>query len=432
VEGHGVIAGPGDETFLDRPTVAEVQRDRLRALLAEILPRHPFYADKFAAARVDSRAVELTRLPFTTKAELLAEQAAHPPYGRLHTYPLDRYGRFHQTSGTSGQPLRWLDTAESWKWLLRCWEAYYRIIGLRPDDRLFFAFSFGPFLGFWTAFDAAARLGCLCLPGGGLSSAARLGLLLDNEATVVLCTPTYALRLAEVAAEEGIDLARSPVRALIVAGEPGGSIPATRHRIEALWGARVFDHSGMTEVGAVGIECPENPAGLHLLETDYIAEVIEPETGRTVAPGELGELVLTNLGRLGSPVIRYRTGDLVRVDATPCPCGRSLVRLAGGILGRADDMIPVRGNKLYPGALEAIIRRFAEVAEYRMAVDRSSSLAELRVDLEPLPEVDGGDLAERVGRAIAAELLFRADVRVVPPGSLPRFEMKARRLVNSV
>src|SRR5262249_40288293 len=154
--------------------------------------------------------------------------------------------------------------------------------------------------------------------------------LLDNEVTVVLCTPTYALRLAEVARDEQIDLAASSVRALIVAGEPGGSIPATRQRIESAWGARVFDHYGMTEIGALGIECPEHPAGLHLLETECIAEVIDPETAGLVPPGQVGELVLTNLGRLGSPLIRYLTGDLVKIDPKPCPCGRSFMRLDGG------------------------------------------------------------------------------------------------------
>src|SRR5262249_54781908 len=217
------------------------------------------------------------------------------------------------------------------------------------------------FLGFWTAFDAAADLGFFCMPSGGMSSSARLRFLLDNRATVIFCTPTYALRLAEVAAAEGIDLRQSEVRIIMVAGEPGGSIPATRQRIETTWGARVFDHYGMTEIGPLGIECEDNPAGLHLLESECIVEVIESDAPSSPTPpprsgGEgrkMGELVITNLGRWGSPVLRYRTGDLVRIDPKPCPCGRQLVRLEGGILGRADDMIHLRGNNVYPSALEA-------------------------------------------------------------------------------
>jgi phenylacetate-CoA ligase len=412
--------------------LADLQADRLRRQIQEILPRNRFYARKFAQAGLETAAVQtpadLARLPFTTKAELLADQADYPPYGTVLTYPVSRYCRLHQTSGTLGRPLRWLDTAESWDWVLGCWQAIFAFVGVGPGDRLFFPFSFGPFLGFWAAFEAAARLGCLCLPGGGMSSSARLRFLLDNEATVVLCTPTYALRLAEVAREEEIDLASAPVRMLIVAGEPGGSIPATRSRIEAAWGARVFDHSGMTEIGALGIECPESPAGLHLLETDCLAEVIQPDTGAPAVRGEVGELVLTNLGRWGSPLLRYRSGDLVRVDPRPCPCGRPFLHLEGGILGRTDDMIHVRGNNLYPSALEAVIRRFPAVAEYRVEVDQSGPLGVLRVEIEP-GAGDGREVAEHVGRAIRDELLFRAEVRAVPPGTLPRFDMKARRIV---
>jgi phenylacetate-CoA ligase len=142
----------------------------------------------------------------------------------------------------------------------------------------------------------------------------------------------------------------------------------------------------------------------------------------------MGELVLTNFGRPGSPLIRYRTGDLVRVDPRPCPCGRNWTRLDGGILGRSDDMICVRGNNLWPGALEAVIRRVAEVAEYRVEVEQSSTLPVLRVDVEPTAEDLGPSVAERVDRAIRDELLFRAEVRAVAPGSLPRYEFKARRL----
>jgi phenylacetate-CoA ligase len=404
--------------------LSTAQRVRLDALFAEILPRNAFFAARLAG--VD--AADIERLPFTTKADLLNDQKTHPPYGSGLTYPRERYCRLNQTSGTSGRPLRWLDTRESWTWMLDCWDTMFAAIGLRPEDRLCFAFSFGPFLGFWTAFEAAVRGGRFCLPAGGLSSGARLRLLLDNQATVLFCTPTYALRLAEVARSEDIDLKASPIRALVVAGEPGGSIPATRTRIEEAWNARVFDHSGMTEIGPMAIECPANPAGLHVLENDYLAEVIDPTTALPVPAGEIGELVVTNLGRLGSPLIRYRTGDLVRVDPQPCPCGSSFMRLAGGILGRSDDMIHLRGNNVYPSALEALLRRFPEVAEYRVEVDQSAALSALCVEVEPV-NGDGGDLRERVDRAIRDEFLFRAEVRLVPPGSLPRFEMKAKRFV---
>ncbi len=408
-----------------RADIVRHQSDRLAALLGSILPDNRFYAHKLAAVSGD----DWEAIPFTTKAELLEDQAHHPPYGTNLTYPVERYSRLHQTSGTSGKPLRWLDTPESWSALLDCWEINYRVVGVRPGDRLFFPFSFGPFLGFWSAFEAASRLGYLCLPGGGMSSKARLRFLLDNAATVILCTPTYALHLAEVAAQEDIDLASSPVRALIVAGEPGGNVPGTRQRIETAWGARVFDHSGMTEVGPLGIECLEAPGGLHLLESECLPEVIDPADGRSVPPGTSGELVLTTFDRPGSPLLRYRTGDLVCVDPRPCACGRSWMRLNGGIRGRVDDMIVLRGNNFYPSALQTVLHRFPEVAEYRIEVDQSAALAALRIEVELQPH-SAPEVVGRIDEALREELLFRAEVRAVPPGSLPRFEMKAQRLVR--
>jgi phenylacetate-CoA ligase len=419
--------------FIDRRELTLLQEEKLRALLGEILPQNRFYANKYAAAGIDGAAVrslsDMARVPFTTKAELVADQDRAPPYGEILTYPLGRYSRLHQTSGTLGRPLRWLDTVESWGWIKDCWRSIYKICGLGPEERLFFPFSFGPFLGFWSAFDAAVDLGYLCLAGGGMSTAARIRFLLDNRPTGVLCTPTYALHLAEIARGDGIDLASAGVRFLIVAGEPGGSIASTRSRIEAAWGARVFDHGGLTEVGPLAVECPENPAGLHLLETECISEVIDPEKGRPVPRGETGELVLTNLGRWGSPVVRYRTGDLVRIDPAPCPCGRTFARLDGGILGRTDDMIHLRGNNIYPGAIEAVIRKFPEVAEFRIVVDQSETLSQLRIELEPVPNAPGASVADLVAKAVRDELLFRAETVALAPGSLPRFEMKARRIV---
>jgi phenylacetate-CoA ligase len=262
-----------------------------------------------------------------------------------------------------------------------------------------------------------------------MTTVARLRFMLDNAATVVCCTPTYALRMAEVARQESIDLAGSAVRKLIVAGEPGGHVPATRQRIESAWGARLFDHTGMTEVGPLGFECESAPDDVHLMENQCIVEVVDPNTGRAAAEGETGELVLTNLGRWGSPVIRYRTGDQVRLARGLCACGRWFARMRGGILGRMDDMFVVRGNNVFPTALEAILRTFDDVAEYSVEVHQNGSLARVKLIVEPAPAADPVRLAERVGRAIHDALSFRAEVTTVPPGTLPRFEMKARRFV---
>jgi phenylacetate-CoA ligase len=406
------------------------QWQRLRQMLAAILPTNRFYARKLSGMTLgDLRDwSDFERLPFTTKAELATDQLEHPPYGSNLTEPLSKYHRLHQSSGTStGRPLRWLDTPRSWRWLLRCWQWNFLLMNLQPTDRLFFPFSFGPFLGFWTAFEAAAQQGQFCLAGGGISSTARLHLLQEHRCTVVCATPTYAWHLAEVAHQAHIDLATSGVRALIVAGEPGGSITSTRQRLQASWGCRVFDHYGLTEVGPTAMEAVETPGELLILEPEYIVEVVAVGGQQPVPEGQEGELVVTNLGRWSSPLIRYRTGDVIRLRCGTDPSGRNWRRISGGVLGRVDDMIHLRGNNLYPATLEAILRRFPEVAEYRIVIVQKGPLTDLRIEVEPCSG-DGQSLAAAIAEAIRNELLFRVDVLPVPPNSLPRFEMKARRI----
>ena len=409
-----------------------MQVGKLRDLLAAVLGNNPFYSAKLRGASQDA---DLASLPFTLKQELIDDQIAHPPYGSNLTYPLDRYTRFCQTSATTtGTPMRWLDTPESWDWMIGNWTRVYQAAGVGPGDRIFFAFSFGPFLGFWVGFEAATRVGCLAIPGGGMRSAARLRTIVETSATVLCCTPTYAIRLAEVAAEENIDLGASKVRTLIVAGEPGGSVPAIRTHIAKLWnGARLVDHHGMTEIGPVSYGCPKRPGVLHAIEDSYIAEVIDPLTGLPIARGVTGELVLTNLGRLGSPLIRYRTSDIVQAAAEErCECGTQDLALNGGILGRTDDMLVVRGVNVYPSAVENIVRGFDAVREFRVEIQNHRTLPELSIQVEAAPaHAHDSTLTHRLEAALTNAFALRIPVALVPPGSLPRFEMKARRWVQA-
>ena len=432
-----------DDSFPLRSAIVASQLGQLRALLAALVPANAFYTQKFSRAGAIAAVASLEefaqKYPFTTKQEIADDQRARPPYGTNLTFPLERYTRLHQTSGTTGAPLRWLDTPESWSWMVSSWGEILRAAGATADDRVFFAFSFGPFIGFWLAYEAAQGIGCLCLPGGGLSSAARLRMMMDNGATILCCTPTYALRLAEVAAEEKMDLRSIGIRTLIVAGEQGGSIPAVRAQLERLWpGARVFDHHGMTETGPVTHECPKRPGVLHVLEPAYFAEVIDPASGRPTGAGQRGELVLTTLGRTGSPLLRYRTGDLVQpvlqavtLEPQPCPCGRRTLALEGGIVGRVDDMVIVRGVNIFPSAVEDIIYASGEVAEYQVRVSRAHALTELTVEVEPAPGcANPAALVKRLERAFQDAFALRVPVRQLPPGALPRFEMKAKRWVK--
>ncbi len=423
---------------LQREQLAERQLRRLRLLIETIGERNPFWSRRLSAAGVTAASIQsladLGSIPLLTKAELVQDQAEFPPYGSNLTFPLSAYVRLHQTSGTTGNPLRCLDTEASWRWFIDCWRQIYRITGVSRDDRIFFPFSFGPFIGFWAGFEGARSLGALTIAGGGMSSEARLQMIQQHQATVICCTPTYALRLADVARQLGISLAETSVRSIIVAGEPGGSVPGVRDRIEADWNARVFDHWGMSELGALGVESREQPGGLLMLESECLVEILHIETQQPVPLGDPGELVVTNLGRGGNPVLRYRTGDLVTAATTPNLCGRELLRLDGGIIGRVDDMISIRGNNVYPSAIESLIREFPEVVEFRIIVDSRKSLPELILEIEPVPALDTPEgqsrLCEHVGRRFKDRLNFRPMVNAVAAGSLPRFELKGRRLVR--
>ena len=422
-----------ENTSLDRAAPESLKNHQFSAfqsLLDPVLRQNRFYQRKLGDAGVRTPGDIATwddfhSLPFTTKKELSEDQAANPPCGSDLTYPVDRYVRVHQTSGTSGRALRWMDTESDWKWFTDCWVDVYRAAGVKAEDRIFFAFSFGPFVGFWSAFDAAGTLGALAIPGGGMNSLQRIRAILDNDATVLCATPTYALRLDEVAREDGIDLSKSSIRCTIQAGEPGAGIPSTRKRIEAAWGAKCYDHAGATEVGPWGYECAEQ-AGLHLNEGAFIFEVIDPDTGATAREGEL---VVTTLGRVGSPVIRYRTGDRVRLSSSACGCGRTYQRLDGGVIGRIDDVITIRGVSIYPSAIEDLVRAFSEVQEFSVDVERRGTMDEMTLRLEITG--DGSEhISNQVARSIRETLGLRVEVQIVPADTLPRFELKARRFTD--
>jgi phenylacetate-CoA ligase len=397
-----------------------LQLRKLRAGLAEVLKTNAFWRARLTEVRGWD---DFERLPLTTKDDLLADQAARPPFGTNLTYPLDRYVRLHQTSGSSGDhPLRWLDTAESWDWWERIWaEHVYPAAGVGAGDRVFFAFSFGPFIGFWSAFGGAERLGALAISGGSMTSEQRVRTMLDLNATVLMCTPTYALRLADVARGLGIDLAASGIRVTLHAGEPGASIPATRAAIESSYAAACFDHTGMTELGPTGFSCSQRD-GIHGVESEFIFEALDRE-GRLATEGEL---VATNLGRWGMPLVRYRTGDRVELSRVPCSCGSPFLKLVGGIRGRVDDMFTVRGVNLYPSQIEDIVRGHPQITEFVIEHRRVRDMDEVTL----LVEVAGEDPTQRLETDLRQALGVRLGCKVVQTGTLPRPELKSKRIVR--
>ncbi|MBI1247252.1 AMP-binding protein [bacterium] len=404
--------------------LGEFQLARLNQLLTEILPHNAFYAEKLADVKLPLTSLDdLAKLPFTFKDELIGTRE-NGDLANNRTYGVEQYVRFHRTSGTRGRPMVVLDTKSDWQWWIDAWQYVLDAAELTSEDRCFFAFSFGPFVGFWSAFDAVTSRGCLAIPSGGLSTISRLEMLQHQQATAVFCTPTYALHMAEVAQEHHIHLDKLPVRRLVLAGEPGGSIPEIRDQIESAWNAKVIDHSGATEVGPWGFSNPRQ-TGIVVNEAFFLPEFISLDTGTPAAEGELSELVITTLGRSGSPVIRYRTGDLVRPSwNTPDPC--NFVLLEGGVLGRTDDMLIVRGVNVFPTSIEQILRSFPEVVEYRMTAMKRGAMDALMVEVE-----DRKQEPERIAEELNLRLGLKVEVKLVDAGSLPRFEGKGRRFIDA-
>jgi len=411
--------------------IEALQIEKLRSMFKKIYGHNRFYTEKFDSAGIDHETIQnvndMAKIPLTNKEELIKAQQYNPPFGSNATFPESAYSRFHQTSGTTGKPLRVLDTPESWEWWGRCWGFVLTGAGLTENDRLFVPFSFGPFIGFWAALEGARIINTMMIPGGGRDSLERLHLMKELGVTAICCTPTYALRLAEVAQEAEFDLNEIPLRISILSGEPGANVPATKTRVESVWNFKSYDHAGASEVGAHSFECEIQPNGTHVNESEFIVEVLNPDTLEPVSEGEQGELIITNLGRIGFPVIRYRTGDLVRLNHEPCKCGRTFPRFEGGVLGRVDDMVVVRGINVFPSAIENLIRRSDEVEEFRITVSTVKQMGHLSIELDLKKYADPENAKKDVYQQIRNELSLSSEIKVVPHGSLPRFEMKARR-----
>jgi phenylacetate-CoA ligase len=418
-----------------RARLRALQLQRLRAQIAHAAAHSPFYRRKLKAAGVKRTTLrtldDLRALPFTTKDELKENQAAHPPWGDLLAVPFEDVVRIHMTSATTGRPLAFLDTAADWHGFYHSYARSLHAFGVRKADMVMAAFSYGPWIGYWSGFYAAQDLGCLVFPAGGLSTDQRIDALMTYPITVLGCTPSYALFLAEHAARKGIDLAKqTKIRITWHTGEPGASIPATRAKIEAAFGAQAFDLPGLTEIAAWGFECDARSGLVHVHE-DYCYPEVLDEAGEPVKPGGRGELVFTSLYRKAMPLVRYRTRDVVQVADRRCPCGRTLLAFEGGVLARLDDMKKVRGVIVYPRRIEELVRPFAGVDEFQIVFRRHEGLDDILLRVDPAPslsraECDG--LCATLADALRVGLGIRVTVEATTPGELPRWDHKARRV----
>jgi phenylacetate-CoA ligase len=440
VAGDSPYWNPKYETA-PRETLRKLQLAKWQRLVAYADERSPFYRHKFRAAGFEPSQLQslddVRRIPLTTKEEWLASQAESPLFGDLVTAPEHVATRYHLTSGTSGRvPLRVLDSTRDWAWISEIWAYGLWGFGVRPTDVVYFAFSYASFIGFWGAHYASEKIGALTVASGNLPTETRVRQIMELGVTTVCATPTYALRLGAVARGMGIDLAtESKIDKVVLGGEPGANIPATRRLITEALGGRCGDFAGMTEIGTnMVVECADAPGGPHIVEDHIYEEVVNPTTGEPAAYGERGERIVTSFGRGLLPLIRYRASDLVeRVPHTDCTCGRTFDLYKGGILGRVDDMKVIRGTNVFPSAVEAIVREYAEVEEFQIELASLNGRDEitLKVELDDRARDGGSDLCTRLGKDLAeSHEGLRFIVSVADPGSLPRFELKARRLVD--
>jgi phenylacetate-CoA ligase len=428
---------PRHET-MPRDEIEAMQVHKLRRLVEWTHAKAPWQSARLKKAGVTSEKIrtldDLRRIPFMTRDDWMQAQLEDPPFGTLLAAPREAAVRYHLTSGTTGRtPIRVLDGLKDWEWIAECWCYGFWGFGVRPKDIVFFAFSYGTFVGFWGAHYACEKIGCLVLPGGNMTTEARVKQIFDLQATVVCSTPTYALRMAQEARTLGIDLQGGPVTRIILSGEPAGSIPATKSLIEQQWGAMAGDTAGMTELGTIMMfECEHQPGGAHVIEDHYIEEVIDPQTDRPLPHGEMGERVVTSFGRGFIPLLRYRSRDyVVKVPGSNCGCGRTFDLYDGGIRGRVDDMKLVRGTNVYPRAIEAIVREHKEIDEFQIHLWTAEGIRdEIEVLVElPAKPAHAAELLDKLASDLAlAHEGLRIDVKEVAAGTLPRFELKAKRI----
>jgi phenylacetate-CoA ligase len=407
---------------------------KLREGLNRVAASNPFYRRKWREAGVSVQDVrqlaDIALLPLTEKAEFLADQAENPIYGTNLTEPLTNYRRYHQTTGTTGQPLKWLDSEEGWKWRTRCAAMAMVAAGVTKHDTILFPFSFSPHSAFWGLFDGGQLIGALVIAGGGWSTEQRINSIIENEVTVLACTPTYALHMAQVALVNGHDLSKSSIRILLHSGEPGALVAHVRKRIEEAFGARPFDYLGMTEVGAHSFLCEARVDALHMIESEFIAEVIDPATNLVLPEGQMGELVLTNLGRWASPAIRFRTGDMVVLKSGCCDCGRTYSILEGGVLGRRDQMIIIRGINVFPEMIgELVGPLLKEGEEWQVVLENNGGQDSVTVNLElHCTGEKAEDIIKEATHRCKLNLELTVKVSAVSSGSIDRRGAKIMRL----
>ncbi len=422
---------------LPQEKLREVQLLKLKRILDWTYKNSPFYREKFDHAGVRPEDIhgldDLRKIPLTEKKEWLAAQGERQiEFASVLAVSESEIVRYHQTSGTTGSAMRLGFTHRDWNWWLECWGYGLAACNLGSSDRVLVCFPFNLFVGWWGGQDAARLLRCRVYPGGGMSTRERLQIIRDHEITALMGSPSYLLQLASQAEKElGWQPRDLHVRKLICGAEPGGSIPSTRKRLETAWGAEVFDHLGASEVGPWGYECSAHPGGVHIIEGFFLMEFLDPETMQPAQPGQLSRLVVTSLEKYAQPVIRFDVKDLIRPSNRACPCGRTFRWVEGGILGRADDLIKIRGVLFSPQAVEDVVRSFEQLTDYRIIVSRRGPLDEVTLKAETNTQEGSTEgLIRDLESALKLKIHLRLQIELCPPGTFTKQEIKTKRLID--
>lgn len=435
---------PADAPYWDRERETMSADERAHAVLAKIravmrwaYDRAPFYRARWSAAGIEPGDIrtldDFAQVPLITKADLRADQAEHPPFGSYLCIEPDDVARIHGTSGTSGRPTAFAWSRDDYE---RIADAHARAMwsfGLRPRDTVFVGSIFSLYVGSWGALAGVERLGAAVFPFGagvpGMTLQA-VSWLRQMRPTAFYGTPSYALRIAETAQAEGIDPREFGLRIMFFSGEPGAGIPAMKRTLEATFGAICIDSGSMGEVTPwMNIcECAQR-TGMHLWQDIVYTELLDPQTLRPLPFGATGTPVYTQLERRAQPMIRLVSGDLAAWTDEPCGCGRTYPRFPRGIIGRADDMLVVRGENIYPSAIEDVLRGFTELgSEFEIIVTRPHALDELLVRAELNAACDEDRLRASITAQMKRQLGIRPDVAFIAPGTLSRTDLKSRRV----
>jgi phenylacetate-CoA ligase len=423
---------------LPREQLQKLQLKKFQSIFKWAYERSKFYHQLYSDAGIepgDIRTLEdIRKVPKVEKSMLRAIQGKEPyPYGDILCVPLEQVTEYHQTTGTTGQPVFQADTWQDWEWHSEAWASFLYAQGYRNHDRIFLPFGYNVFIAFWGAHYAAEKLGCEVIPGGVLNTEARILKMKQLRATALMATPTYVLGMADVARRKlGIDPARDlQIRRITVAGEPGGNIPSTKKRMEEAWGAKVYDQIGATEIGDWGYECTCQ-SGLHVHEAFFLVEIEDIDTGELITgPGRRGKMIITALDRIAQPCIRFDSKDIIEWNPLDrCECGRTFRLLRGGLIGRADDITKVKGVLLAPTSIEEVVRSIPELGdEYEVIVAKKGDIDDITLKVELLPGQEGK--TDLVKAKLTDQLRLKTNLgynlEFHEYNTLPRYDAKSKR-----